>query len=77
MGKFWKFQIIFIPIMFVSGVGMMLIDGRLFETWANVSFFIWNWLSCYFITPGLEKSFHKYDNQEDLWTKLKTNIRHF
>ena len=78
MKPFWLFQLISIPIIFISGIAMFIYDPRLYGFWFNISFFLWNWGSCYYLAPGLEKIFERSLKKEELWTRFKrfvTNVR--
>ena len=71
MKPFWIFQIIAFLLMAVTGVAVLFYNWKLFETWFNFNFFLWNWGSCYFLAAPLEKKFKKSLEKEELWSVFK------
>jgi len=71
MRPFIKFQLISIPIITIAGIVLLLINWKFFNFWINTSFFIWNWGSCYYLAPALEKKFEESLEKEELWSRFK------
>jgi hypothetical protein len=50
---------------------MFMVNPRLTDFWLNLSFFTWNWGSCYYLAPGMEKAFKRSLEKEELLTVFK------